>query len=245
MSKFEKYSNPPFLLYSIVSGSRAYGLSNPLSDVDIRGVFCADRKEEWSINGAPEGVEKKDPTNGVDEDLWEIRKYVRLLAGCNPNIIETAWVDIEHVQYKHELFDVLLSSRDIFLSKKAETTYIGYAIAQMNKFEKSVQSGKIDWKNAMHCMRLIISVEKLFTAGEPMVKVPKDTAKWLLSIRAGEVEPKKFIDMFHRGILHVKDVAAKSTLPNEPDYVKINQILYFIKDRMNRSQVTTNEYRFK
>lgn len=49
-SEFFDLNSPPFdveknCLYSVISGSKAYGLDTPASDTDIRGVFFFHRKD--------------------------------------------------------------------------------------------------------------------------------------------------------------------------------------------------------
>lgn len=67
-----------------------------------------------------------------DEELQELRKFMKLAADSNPNIIEFLYVEhfIHHLSPEWEL---IREHRDLFLSKKARYTFAGYAIAQLRK----------------------------------------------------------------------------------------------------------------
>lgn len=72
---------------------------------------------------------------GTDAELQELRKFMKLAADCNPNIVEFLYIEkgIEHMTPQWEK---IMEHRDWFLSKKAKFTFSGYAIAQLRKIEK-------------------------------------------------------------------------------------------------------------
>jgi hypothetical protein len=226
MTNYDKYSKLPWLLYKVVSGSRAYNLHSQNSDYDIRGVYLADLHDAWSIDDAPEGVENKADPNDVD--LWEIRKYIKLLSNCNPNIIETLWIDKDNVLYEdHDFREMIIKNRHEFVTKSAEGTFLGYAYAQSEKTKRSYESGNgINWKNAMHCMRLLMSARNIFIAGEPLVRIDDSEREWLFSIRRGDLSYDYFTKTFEYGILQVKDLAKASALPNKINKKFVDQLIF-------------------
>jgi uncharacterized protein len=147
------------LLILGVTGSQAYGLAiEGVSDVDIKGIFVADKsyylglKQIEQIEGKGDlgvftnhemgnkGVKKLEfVTNKFDVDLakdfvlYELKKYLDLLGNANPNIQEILWLD-EYI-YLHPLSKILIDNRDRFLTKKVRSSYIGYANAQLKKVE--------------------------------------------------------------------------------------------------------------
>jgi predicted nucleotidyltransferase len=78
-----------------------------------------------------------------DEELQELRKFMKLAANCNPNIIEFLYIndDDKTNQGKHLISHItpiwrqIRENRHMFLSKKARFTFSGYAIAQLKKIK--------------------------------------------------------------------------------------------------------------
>lgn len=121
-------------------GSHGYGLNRPDSDLDYRGVFIAPKRYYLGF----ENVEQKDGgwdepgiidflNNNKDTVIYELRKYISLLAGANPNIIELLW--LKDYPLITPVGETLIKNRDLFLTKKVKHTYSGYAYAQIKKIE--------------------------------------------------------------------------------------------------------------
>jgi predicted nucleotidyltransferase len=68
----------------------------------------------------------------ADEELHELRKFLKLAAECNPNIIEFLYVD-RLVMHETDVWRRIRENRHLFLSKKARYTFSGYAIAQLKR----------------------------------------------------------------------------------------------------------------
>lgn len=69
-----------------------------------------------------------------DYELHELRKFLKLAADCNPNIIEFLYVD--HLIDVCELeWEMIRENRHLFLSKKARWTFAGYAIQQLKRIK--------------------------------------------------------------------------------------------------------------
>lgn len=71
---------------------------------------------------------------GADDELQELRKFFKLAADTNPNIIEFLYVD-RLVTHNTPVWERIRANRHLFLSKKARWTFSGYAIAQMNRIK--------------------------------------------------------------------------------------------------------------
>lgn len=114
------------ILFEAISGSQAYGLATPESDMDIKGVFYLP-KEMFYAN------QFIDQVNNDSNDIvyYEIGKYIELLVKNNPNILELLCTPERHVLYKHPLIDQI-KPQD-FLSKRAKETFAGYAMTQVKK----------------------------------------------------------------------------------------------------------------
>lgn len=119
------------LIVEHLAGSHAYGTNIASSDVDIRGVFCAD-----PINIRTPFFPVREVTLQDEEDgkLYELTQFMNLYVGMNPNIVETLWVDPVHILNKHPAYDYLReNAAQQLLNKKAAFTFSGYAVAQLKR----------------------------------------------------------------------------------------------------------------
>ena len=114
------------LLFKGISGSQAYGLALPHSDVDMKGVFVLPQKEFY-------GLQYTDQLNNESNDLvyYELKKFVDLLVKNNPNILELLSTPDDCVLYRHAVMNQLQPAR--FLSRLCNQTFAGYASAQIKK----------------------------------------------------------------------------------------------------------------
>jgi len=95
----EQLHNNDHLLLKCISGSQAYGLALPHSDIDIKGVFILPKAEFY-------GLTYTDQINNAtnDEMYYEVRKFIDLLLKNNPNILELLSTPEDCILYKHLLW---------------------------------------------------------------------------------------------------------------------------------------------
>lgn len=113
-------------------GSLAYGTNLPTSDVDIRGIFCA---EEKAIRTPFHTVREVNMEDEEDGKLYELNNFMKLYVDMNPNILELLWVDDKSIITSSEPYEHLRSFRDQLLSTKAAFTFTGYAMQQMKRIK--------------------------------------------------------------------------------------------------------------
>lgn len=114
------------LLFEGISGSRAYGLSLPSSDTDIKGVFVLPQHSFYGLDYIPQVNDAKN-----DEVYYELGRFVELLYKNNPNILELLNTPKDCILYEHPLFKKLKPA--LFLSKQCKDTFAGYAMSQIKK----------------------------------------------------------------------------------------------------------------
>jgi predicted nucleotidyltransferase len=112
-------------------GSHAYGLNTPTSDLDVKGVAIPPAEYLLGYLKHFEQLEVHEP----DLVIYEMRKFFRLAADCNPNIIEVLWTDPADHLMVSPLGEALLTHRAAFLSQKARHTFSGYAISQLKRIK--------------------------------------------------------------------------------------------------------------
>ena len=119
-------------ILAVLHGSHAYGLNTETSDIDVKGVCVAPRSVYLGYTHKFEQAEGKDPYDLV---VYELRKFIKLAANCNPNIIEVLHTDPESWIKVTPAGQLLLDNKDKFLSMKAKHTFSGYANSQLKRIQ--------------------------------------------------------------------------------------------------------------
>ena len=120
------------MLVKHAAGSHAYGTSLPTSDRDFRGIFCA----------APVNVRTPffpmyecEDSDEEDTKFYELSHFMKLCLDCNPNIVETLWVDSSDIVFQTNAYNHLRQHRHELLSSKVAFTFSGYALAQLKRIK--------------------------------------------------------------------------------------------------------------
>lgn len=215
-----------YIVYECVVGSRAYGLDHEGSDTDRRGVYLPPAELEWSLYGVPEQLEYRDS----EECYWELQKFLVLALKANPNILECLFTPL--VLKRSEVGNALLDKRDIFLSKLVYQTYNGYVMSQFKKLEQDLRTKEeINWKHAMHLIRLLLQGIAILAAGHVPVKVSEHRSA-LLAIRDGAEsweEVNRWRLALHR---EFEETFRRTSLPESPDYIEANKLLIWARRKM-------------
>lgn len=114
------------ILLECISGSRAYGLSTPTSDTDIKGVFLLPKKDFYGLSYIPQ---VSNETNDIV--FYELGRFMELLSLNNPNILELLNTPEESVIYRHPLLNEIKS--ELILSKLCKNTFGKFAMSQIKK----------------------------------------------------------------------------------------------------------------
>lgn len=117
-------------------GSHAYGTNLPSSDEDFKGIVIPPKEYFLGFNKKFEQTESRNP----DIVLYDIRKFFRLAADCNPSIIEVLFTDpsdwiLEGESKAYLSFGKIYDEKESFLSRKAKHTFSGYAISQLKRIK--------------------------------------------------------------------------------------------------------------
>lgn len=120
------------LLVKHRAGSHSYGTNIETSDEDYRGIFIADpiniRTPFFRIN-------EVEDSSADDTKFYELAHYLKLCLDCNPNIVETLWVDTSDIVHSTPAYEMLREARYDLLSSKIAFTTVGYALSQLKRIK--------------------------------------------------------------------------------------------------------------
>lgn len=205
------------IIYKTIHGSNAYGLNGPKSDMDIRGVFLRDPMEILGLSTS----DKTKKGSGEDEVYWELKHFVTMCLGGNPNALEVLFTKPEH-QEINELGPIF-QFRELFLTKQCRSTFGGYAVQNLRKLKNSMNSPRPlsneKWltyendegirKDSMHLVRLILFSKQIL--GEHKLNVffekTDPNRNMLLSIRSGIIPAQEVIDYAEKSLLEIDDMS--------------------------------------
>ena len=127
----------PLLL--VIRGSHAYGTNVETSDTDYAGVFIQSLDDILG-NGYKEQI--NDDKNDIV--IYEIKRFLNLLASNNPTVLELLNTPKDCVVYKHPIFDEVLNNKDKFITKICAKSFGGYGKMQIQKAKG--QNKKQNWE---------------------------------------------------------------------------------------------------
>lgn len=127
---FEDIEKEGLVLYKYVRGSHLYGLNNVNSDIDTGGVYYAPIENIIGL-----GLDYCDEVSDAKHDnvIYELKKFFNLLRTSNPTMLESLFVDEEHVIFEHPVIKEIRKYRESFLSKELYKPFVGYAESQIKK----------------------------------------------------------------------------------------------------------------
>ena len=127
----------PLLL--VIRGSHAYGTNVETSDTDYAGVFIQKIDDIFGFNYTEQ---INDDTN--DTVIYEVRRFLDLLASNNPTVLELLNTPEDCIIYKDPIFDEVLNNRDKFITKICAKSFGGYGKMQIQKAKG--QNKKQNWE---------------------------------------------------------------------------------------------------
>lgn len=170
------------ILFLTVSGSYAYGTNVLESDIDIRGVFLERFTDTLGLTEFEQYVDEK-----TDTVIYSLKKFLKLVRECNPNIIEMLYSNPEHYLYVSPLGKLILENRDIFLTKRAAYSFGGYANGQLNRLENALARDTLSEHEKLNHINL--SVENAARGFETKFKLDNEAIKtYIGSWQPGEGE---------------------------------------------------------
>lgn len=112
------------------AGSHAYGTNIETSDVDFRGIFCANKE---SIITPFFNINEKEDKSEEDTKFYELNNFMKLYLDGNPNVMETLWVDESDIVQNTDEYRHLRKFNQALLSSRIAKKYTGYAHGQITR----------------------------------------------------------------------------------------------------------------
>lgn len=222
-------------------GSIAHGMYIPSNDpnsIDDKDVMAVCVPPEDYYLGLKEYGSKG--TREIKKDEWDVvvyeaKKFIRLLANGNPNVLMLLWLEPNYYIRLTETGDYLISRRNAFVGRHVYYSFVGYAKGQLHRMTHGAKIGHMgakrreliakygyDTKNAAHLIRLLRMGAEFLKSGE--LHVLRHDAQELLEIKTGKWSLEQVMQQSDRWFELAEDAYMASTLPEKPDMDRINNI---------------------
>jgi predicted nucleotidyltransferase len=243
------------LQYEVIMGSTAYGVSTDTSDLDIYG-WCIPPKSfvfphtEGYIDGlgpSPPRFEQfsqhhvKTARHEYDFTIYNLVKYVQLVAENNPNMIDSLFVPPNCVTHITEVGNMLRDRRKDLLHKGSWHKFKGYAYSQIHKIKNKefnpnwttkrkdrIQEIGFDSKQSYHAVRLIDEAEQILLHGDIDLQRNREHYK---AIRRGDLTFDQVAEYFFNKERDLEKVYLECKLPHGPNWPMINGLVYDILEQ--------------
>jgi hypothetical protein len=144
-------------------GSRAWGLAEAGSDVDLRGAFVLPLSWTGGLATPPEDLVSADGS----ATYWESTKLVKQALRGDPNTLELLFV--ESVRATDEMGRWILEARQAFVSRLIHGTFGRYAVSQLKKLQQSARLAEhrglvLEWLRDQPSLSLDAVADKLAAA---------------------------------------------------------------------------------
>ena len=220
-------------------GSQMYGTVTPTSDIDLVGVCIPDidyvignkRFEQYQENTNSPSSGKRNTEKDKDVTIYSLPKFLHLLVGNNPNIIEILFAPENCITQCNKYGKMLLEHPEIFVSQKSYYTFSGYAYSQERKLtdknpigtrKELVDKFGYDLKFATHLIRLYYECIDILKNGR--ITLPHPERKKLLDIKLGKWKLEDILGESKRLKELTDKVWAESKLPRAADINAVNEL---------------------
>lgn len=241
------------LIIKVLSGSHAYGMARPDSDIDIRGVFIEPLENKLTLNGGKKVV--KSIEGQGDVVYHELQEFCRQASTMSVNAVQILFTPPEAMLEIDECGQALMQAREAFLNRRAKHSYAGFAFGEALLAVKNTATSHselrekhgYDTKRAMNAVRICrMGVELMSTGTINLRRIDGDELK---SIQAGKYEADQFAvidkktdvdgktrDQIVGGVMfkeygRLLEAAAASVLPEQPDVERINRMMLRLTQR--------------
>ena len=228
-------------ILSAYRGSIAHGMyvpstdPNSLDDKDVMAVCVPPLDYYFGLKEFVSGGTEEIKRDEWDIVVYEARKFIRLLARGNPNVLMMLWLDDQFYLKVTDAGRLLLDNRRLFVGRHVYPAFVGYARSQLHKMthlgfegymgakrKGLVEKYGYDCKNAAHLIRLLRMGIEFLRNGQ--LYVHRQDAEQLLAIKRGEWALEQVKAEAEQGFKTAEEAYSSSTLPTGPDMDRINEL---------------------
>lgn len=248
------------VILKILAGSHVHGLNVATSDRDIEAIVVEPIDQMVRIGQPWEDIEQVQQfiycpdahisdlhrpeecgacVRQPDVKYFSLRKWCRMAANGNPNFLLILFAPKENILAMNALGSQLREMKDLFLSKGAIRSHLGYMQGQRTRmvnhqrefgagggrgkprFELIEKLG-YDTKFAMHLLRLALQGLELATSSTITLPMAAGNRETLLSVRQGKMSLGEVLDWAAFLEAEMKKAFDASALPPQPDLAAID-----------------------
>jgi predicted nucleotidyltransferase len=143
-------------LFAAESGSRAWGFASPDSDYDVRAIYVNPLDWYLTTDTSPKDTIEAMLPGNLDISAWELRKALRLLAGCNLPLNEWLTSPIQYFAATNFLQEMRNLQPHFFNPIKATHHYLSLA---KQAYDTLDNDGTIAIKKLFYLLRGILAAK--------------------------------------------------------------------------------------
>lgn len=178
------------ILILTTAGSISYGTNVETSDTDIRGVTLEARQDIMGLSSFEQFEDR-----ATDTVIYGLKKFISLCLNSNPNVLEILGTREDHLLVITKEGRLLRDNINLFLSKKAITSFGSYATAQIRRLQNALARDSYPHKEKeQHILNSILGqmdhlkrTYKAFTDSEIQLYIDNSDKK--------DIETEIFIDI--------------------------------------------------
>ncbi len=229
-------------------GSTLHGTGLPgHEDRDEMGVYIEHstsvigplNRDHWIKRTAADG--EGSTSADVDLTMYSARKWASLASKGNPSVIQLLYAPRSKLVSCDIFGDQLRDGAAWFASKRAGRAFLGYMEQQRQRMVgqrgkagrvRVMPDGGVDWKYAMHMLRLGYQGVEYLQTGSISLPMPGDVGDHLRAVRRGDVPFSEVIAEGEHLEAEVKGLLdGGSRLPDDPDFIAITAWLIRVHRR--------------
>jgi predicted nucleotidyltransferase len=236
--------HPELERWAIISGYRgsiAHGLyvrpTEPTSidDKDVMTICVPPIEYYYGLEEYGHRGTKEIKRDEWDIVVYEARKFIRLLAQGNPNVLMMLWLEPQFLLKVTLAGQLIIDSRQLFVGRHVYKAFTGYAYGQLHRMTHMAYEGHMgtkrkalvdrfgyDTKNAAHLIRLLRMGAEFLKDG--FLNVKRHDAQQLLEIKRGEWTLDQVKAEAEWGFKMAEQAYHNSTLPAGPDMDEIRKL---------------------
>lgn len=216
------------------------GLGVAHEDHDEMGIFVEHprttiglgRLDHYQWRTKAEG-EKSQPGD-TDLICYTLRKWARLALSGNPSVLLPLYAPDDKLVYATADGHELRAHADWFASRRAGRAFLGYMEQQRQRLtgersgsgriRKNLEAGIVDWKYAMHMLRLGYQGVEYLETGRLTLPMPDFPGVFLREVRTGQHDIGEVIQIAGSLESILKSLLdGESPLPPEPETEKVER----------------------